>query len=179
MVIKMEIPLLEAIFEEWKPVIGDEFPGYRNHVYRMVHVCWALGATSEEDQKKVMIAAAFHDIGIWIKDTVDYIGPSIPPAMAYLDREGLEAWKEEISLMISEHHKITEYKDPKYPLVEIFRKVDLVDFSLGVVTFGLSKTYLNELKGLFPNEDFHKNLAKRAAKWFIKHPFNPVPMMKL
>lgn len=81
-------------------------------------------------------------------------------------------------LMIIEHHKIREYRGATYPLVELFRKGDLVDFSFGMIKFGIPKTYIKEVKTKFPNSDFHKNLGKRAAKWFLKHPLNPVPMMK-
>ena len=90
----------------------------------------------------------------------------------------LEAWSTEIELMITEHHKVREYKDNTYPLVEFFRKADLVDFSFGLFKFGIPKDTIDQVKTKYPNADFHKNLAKRAAKWFIKHPLNPVPMMK-
>jgi hypothetical protein len=178
MKIEKQIPLLEVIFSSWRDVIGAEYHGYRNHVYRMINFCFVLRECSEEEREKIIIAGAFHDIGIWIEDTVDYIRPSLPPAMEYLKNRNLEAWSQEIRLMISEHHKIREYKDATYQLVEIFRKGDLVDFSLGTVQFGIPKTYIREVKAKFPNSDFHKNLGKRATKWFLNHPLNPVPMMK-
>ena len=178
MKVEENIPLLEDIFSEWKSTIGNEYQGYRNHVYRMVHFCLALRNCNEEERKKIIIAGAFHDIGIWIDDTVDYIPPSLPPAMKYLKKRNLEAWSDEIKLMITEHHKIREYNDPAYPLVEVFRKGDLVDFSFGLYKFGISKAYIDQVKAKFHNAGFHKNLGKRAAKWFIKHPLNPAPMMK-
>ena len=178
LIIQEQIPLLEQIFLAWKDTIGVEYQGYRNHVYRMIHFCLALKDCTEEEQEKIIIAAAFHDLGIWIEDTVDYIPPSVPPAMNYLRSRNLEKWSEEIKLMITEHHKITPYKDTKYPLVEIFRQGDLVDFSLGIFKFGIPKTYIEEVKARFTNSNFHKNLGKRAIKWFFKHPLNPVPMMK-
>ncbi|SES99485.1 hypothetical protein [Thalassotalea agarivorans] len=175
--IEKEIPLLEEIFASWQSVIGDEYMGYRNHVYRMIHFCFALHECDAETHEKIIIAAAFHDIGIWIEDTVDYIPPSLPPAKAYLEERGLMDWWPEIELMITEHHKIRQYKG-EFPLVEVFRKGDLVDFSLGAVKFGIPKTYIQEVKTVFDNEDFHKNLMKRAGRWFLKHPLNPAPMMK-
>lgn len=178
MQIEQQIPLLEEIFTDWKAVIGDEYLGYRNHVYRMIHFCLALRKCSEEEKQKIIIAAAFHDIGIWIEDTVDYIEPSIPPAVDYLQQNGLVEWIEEISLMITEHHKMRTYGGDYFPLVELFRKGDLVDFSLGTVKFGLPKQEIKEVKAAFPNANFHKNLGKRAARWFVRHPLNPAPMMK-
>ncbi len=178
MKIEENIPLLEDIFSEWKDIIGSEYQGYRNHVYRMVHFCLVLRECNDKEREKIIIAGAFHDIGIWIKDTIDYIPPSLPPAMEYLKRRSLVAWSTEIELMITEHHKIREYKDTTHPLVETFRKGDLVDFSLGLFKFGIPKTYINSVKEKYPNAGFHKNLAKRAGKWFLRHPLNPAPMIK-
>lgn len=176
--IEDQIPLLEELLLEWKERIGDEYMGYRNHVYRMVHFCLSLKECNDEEREKIIIAGAFHDIGIWIEDTADYIEPSIPPAMAYLERRNLQAWNEEITLMITEHHKLREYKGEFFSLVELFRKGDLVDFSLGLFRFGLPKTTVKAVKKHFPNASFHKNLCKLAACWFVKHPLNPAPMMK-
>lgn len=36
MEIEENIPLLEDILSEWKDVIGNEYQGYRNHIYRMI-----------------------------------------------------------------------------------------------------------------------------------------------
>ena len=178
MKIEEEIPLLENIFSDWKSLLGVEYQGYRNHVYRMIHCCFALRDCSNEEREKIIIAAAFHDIGIWIEDTLDYLPPSVPPAMEYLKKRDLSVWSEEIELMITEHHKLREYTGDQSPLIELFRQADLVDFSLGVVKYGIPKTYLDELKEKIPNAGFHGNLVKRAAKWFLKNPLNPAPMMK-
>ncbi|MBT3048834.1 MAG: hypothetical protein G8D61_00610 [gamma proteobacterium symbiont of Ctena orbiculata] len=178
MKIEQNIPLLEELLAEWKSTIGVEYLGYRNHVYRMVNFCLALTTCSEEEREKIIIAGAFHDIGIWIDDTVDYIPPSLPPAVDYLTKRGCESWADEIKLMIEEHHRIRAYSNDKYPLVEIFRQGDLVDFSYGLFRFGIPSEYIDEVKALFPNAGFHASLARRAGKWFLKHPLNPLPMMK-
>jgi hypothetical protein len=182
MIIK-SLPLLDYILSDWKKLIGDDFQGYKNHVQRMILYCFALSdlakiELSDKDKEKLIIAGAFHDIGIWVENTLDYLPPSLPPAREYLKSRGLEAWTTEIELMITEHHKFREYKNPDYPLVELFRKGDLVDFSLGIVRFGLARQEIKQLKSKIPNADFHKNLAKRAIKWFLKTPLHPAPMMK-
>lgn len=178
MQIQPQIPLLETILAEYQELIGPDFTGYRNHAYRMIHFCWKLQDCTQEQQQKIIIAAAFHDIGIWIDDTLDYIPPSVPPAMQYLKAQKLESWSEEISLMITEHHKLKPYTGKHETLVELFRQGDLVDFSLAMVRFGIDKTYIRAVKSAFPNAGFHKMLLKRSSKWFIRHPLNPAPMMK-
>lgn len=173
-----EIPLLDEILKPWKETLGNEYTGYRNHANRMILCCFMLRDCNSEEKQKIIIAAAFHDIGIWIDDTLDYLPPSLPPAHEYLKAQGLEKWATEIELMITEHHKLRKHRNKNYPLVEVFRRGDLIDFSLGLVKFGLEKADIKQLKTEIPNADFHKNLAKRIAKWFIKHPLNPAPMMK-
>ncbi len=80
--------------------------------------------------------------------------------------------------MILEHHKIREVKDGVTPMVELFRKGDLVDFSKGMVRFGLPRKVVNEVMQTFPNAGFHSMLIKLTGKWLVKHPLNPLPMMK-
>ena len=176
--IEHEIPLLEEILGQWKERIGSDYQGYRNHVYRMLHFCFYLSEPSEEERKKLIISAAFHDIGIWSAGTVDYLPPSVEVAMQYLKEQGLDAWCEEVALIIDMHHKIRHFKDPLYPLVEVFRNGDLVDFSLGVVKHGVPKRCIEEIKQAFPNAGFHKRLMQLTWSRLKSHPLSPAPMMK-
>jgi hypothetical protein len=176
--IDSQIDLLEHALDSWRETIGDDYLGYRNHVYRMVHFCFALlGEPTEQERRKVLIAGAFHDIGIWTADTIDYLDPSVPPALAYLDRNGLAAWSDEVETMIREHHKVRPYRGP-YPLVEVFRRGDLADFSLGLLRSGIPKRYVEAVTSAFPNAGFHAFLVRRLGGWIAKHPLNPLPMMK-
>ncbi|WP_237055709.1 hypothetical protein [Microbulbifer sediminum] len=178
MEIEENIPLLEEILADWRECIGAEYRGYRNHIYRMLHFCMALRDCGAVERQKLVIAGAFHDIGIWVDDTVDYIPPSISPAMQYLRHNGLEDWCDEVRLMISEHHKLRRYRGEYAPMVELFRRGDLVDFSCGLVRFGLDRGQVEEVRSAFPNAGFHRNLGKRALHWLPRHPFRPLPMMK-
>jgi hypothetical protein len=172
------IPLLEEILDTWKNELGNDYPGYKNHVYRMIHFCFALHNCNNEEREKIIIAGCFHDLGIWVNGTVDYLPPSIALAKEYLKQHSLELWIPEIELMIDMHHKLRKYKSDRYPLVEVFRKGDSVDFSLGVVKWGLPTTYIKSVKEQFPNAGFHKRLAQLAGGWFSKHPLRPPPFLK-
>lgn len=77
MIIIESIPLLEQILIPWRSSIGADYEGYKNHVYRMIHYCFALHACNETAQQKIIIAACFHDLGIWSEQTIDYLPPSI------------------------------------------------------------------------------------------------------
>ncbi|TAK82814.1 MAG: hypothetical protein EPO09_21485 [Aquabacterium sp.] len=170
--------LLDQLLSQWQEVIGTDYVGYRNHCQRMITFCFALRNCTPEEQEKVAIAACFHDIGLWTARTLDYLEPSVAPAVVYLENRGIPSWVDEIRLMITEHHRLRATHNTTLPLVEAFRQADLVDFSLGMVTFGLPRTLIREVKTLFPNAGFHKGLANKASAWFIRHPLNPAPMMK-
>ena len=171
-----DLSLIDDILGSRKDIIGPDYAGYRNHVCRMVRFCLVQGDLSEEERQKVIIAGCFHDIGIWTAGTFDYLPPSIVEANEYLERNGLEEWTPEISLMIDQHHKLHEYQTD--PLTEVFRKGDLVDFSLGIVKCGVSVDYIRQVKAEFPNAGFHKFLVRLAGRWFCRHPLNPVPVLK-
>ena len=178
MKLEAQLPLVDEILGEFRPTLGDDYQGYRNHVCRMANFCLALRECDDVEREKILIAGAFHDIGIWTDHTVDYIPPSIPPALAYLEGRGRSDWSREIELMISEHHKLREYTGGESPLIELFRKGDLVDFSLGLFRFGLPAEFVRQVKQAFPNAGFHRRLVRLASGWFVKHPLNPAPMMK-
>jgi len=170
--------LIDGILTAWKPVIGAAFAGYRNHVVRMAGFCFALRDCSAEERRKIQIAACFHDMGIWTANTLDYLQPSVRPAREYLARHGLDDWAEEIEAMILQHHSLRRVTGAPSPLVELFRRGDLVDFSLGMVRFGLPRTSIRQMKHRYPNARFHKTLAGLVARWVVRHPLNPAPMMR-
>ncbi len=178
MTLTENMPLLEEILGTWREAIGRDFTAYRNHVYRMANFCLALRDCNQEDRDKIAIAGAFHDIGIWSDGTFDYLPPSVARAREYLAATGREAWAEEISLMVDMHHKLKRFRDERYPLVEVFRKADLVDVSLGIVTFGIPRAHIAAVKRAFPNTGFHKRLVQLTGGWLAKHPVSPPPFFK-
>src|SRR5215203_1987993 len=167
MKVETKIPLIDELLS------GGELTGYRNHVYRMVNFCFAQGEFADDQKEKIIIAGCFHDLGIWAADTFDYLPPSIALANEYLDKSVRQEWKAEISSMIDLHHRIR--KCPDGSLTDIFRKGDLVDFSLGLFKCGISPTYIGQVKHQFPNAGFHKQLVTTACRWTLRHPLNPIP----
>lgn len=171
--------LLDRLLHTYRKPLADELSGYANHCRRMLSFCLALAPQAGiEDQHKLAIAAAFHDIGLWTDDTLDYLPPSVQLAADYLSASGHAGWIEEVGLMISEHHRLRPVRDARYPLVEVFRRADLVDFSRGVYTAGLPRSMIRAQQALFPNAGFHRMLARRGLRWMARHPLRPLPMLK-
>ena len=172
------IPLLDEILAAWTHEIGKDYPGYRNHVYRMVHFCFALRDCTDDERRKIIIAGCFHDLGLWSDGSVDYLPPSIDRATSYLAQHALERWSPEIELMIAIHHKLRPYRDDRYPLVDVFRRADLVDVSLGLLKCGVPGAYIGRVRQQFPNEGFHKRLAQFLVGWVPRHPTRPLPFLR-
>jgi len=170
----------DDILKQYQSIIERDYEGYRNHVTRMLNICHYLNPElNNEQSQKLQIAAAFHDIALWTHDRVDYLVPSYQECHKYLENNGLSSWKEEIKVIIDMHHLLGEYTGPYQELTELFRKADLVDFSLGFISFGVNKAFIKELKTTLPNAGFHKTLMRFSVKQLFRNPFKPMPMMRM
>lgn len=177
MQIEEHLSRLDALLEPWRARLDADHVAYRNHCRRMLAFSFALHPPSDEEREKCVIAACFHDLGLWTDDTLDYLPPSVRLARAYLAAAGLSAWSEEIAAMIDDHHKLRASTSP-WPLVEIFRRADLVDFSLGLVRFGLPADFVREVKSRIPNAGFHARLVRLTLRQLVRDPLHLLPMMK-
>jgi hypothetical protein len=172
------IDLLDELLERHRAELGADFTAYRNHCARVVNFCAALSSGEAEPLRKMAIAAAFHDLGIWTDQTFDYLPPSERLAEDYLRGEGKPEWIGEVRAMIGQHHKITPYRSEPAVLVEAFRKADMVDVSMGLVRYGLPQTQVKEVLAAFPNAGFHKRLVQLFGQRLRTKPWSPAPMMR-
>ena len=170
------MPLVNEILAPFSS--NPAIEGYKNHVYRVIEFCTELADLDEHESEKITIAACFHDLGIYSDNTFDYLPPSIGLARSYLQQTGRVDWIDEIAAMIDLHHRLRRITGPSSHLAEIFRKADLIDFSLGIATCGLPRSTVSEVRGKFPNNGFHRNLARVACGWIARHPLRPVPVLK-
>jgi hypothetical protein len=108
--------------------------------------------------------------------TLDRTVPTAPECTANACRPA--DWSDEVASMILEHHKLRPVTAAPSPLVELFRQGDLVDFSLGLVRFGLPRASVRAMKHRHPNAGFHRTLVRLVGRWVVRHPLNPAPMMK-
>ncbi len=175
MVLTQQITI-DTILETYKSVLKKDFTVYKNHVYRIYNYAVLLD-DDVSNYEKYAIAAAFHDIGIWTH-SFDYLEPSIQQANAYLEKIDKKEWMEEVSLLIDYHHKISVYHGEFERTVEIFRKADWIDVTLGIKLFELKKAHYKNIQAAITNKGFHWFLIKQSFKYFIKHPLHPLPMFK-
>jgi hypothetical protein len=160
------LPLVDEILEAHRQrAHGDEagYDAYRAHVFRIVNFARALTPHGPDRDDKLAIAAAFHDLAAF--DTLDYLVPSIEAQDAWLRETGREDWSDELALMVAEHHRLSRYGPtrPHAPLVEAFRRADLVDVSQGLIRFGIPSSHVKEVRAAFDASVFFKRVVPSGA----------------
>ncbi len=173
-----DVPVLDTVIAVHAQELGEDLVGYRNHSYRVLNLCLALGPT-EVEVERIATAAAYHDLGIWTHRTFDYLEPSAGLAAAHLQAEGKVGWIPEVTEMIHHHHKLSQYRLEAHPLVEPFRQADWIDVSRGLFTFGVSRARVRELFAIWPSAGFHRRLVELELRRLRTHPWNPLPMFRL
>lgn len=169
-------PLAEEIIDEFSSALGGDRIAYRNHVCRVLNFYLALSGQSSPSSV-ILIAAAFHDLGIWTHGSFDYLPPSVALAKSWLSSQNLDTLEPEVCAIITEHHKLLPYKGSFASSAESFRRADLVDVSLGVMRFHLPAAFVQSVRYAFPNAGFHRLLVRLTARQFLKTPLRPLPML--
>jgi hypothetical protein len=176
---------LDKLLTLWRDKIGSDWQAYRNHTYRLLnYVNEKLPGLSNEDLDLVAIAAAYHDVGIWLDKTFDYLEPSSIRAQSYLKSAAkypadvLEEKQQLVNDMVMNHHRVRPVAGGKLSLVNVFRQADWCDVSFGRLRYGLAKKKVQAIQKAFPDAGFHLLLVKLAVVNAAQHPFNPLPMMR-
>ena len=173
-------PLIDEILDARRDHARGQtaaFEGYRNHAHRVHNFAVAISSLAGEDDDKIAIAAAFHDLCAF--DGLDYLEPSIEEAARYLRETGREAWDREVALTIAFHHRVRPYRGDHARLVEPFRRADWNDFTMGLVRYGIPRELRKAADAEFPVGDFvPKAVTRLALGWVPRHPLRPAPSFR-
>jgi hypothetical protein len=169
--------LLGSILDSYRHELGSDIGAYRNHVGRVLELFLRFMPECERFDL-VVIAACFHDLGVWTHRTFDYLEPSVELAQGYLLSYGQSDARSvaQVSAMIREHHKLTRVAGD--PVTEAFRRADWVDLSRGWRRFGVPAAFLRDLEREYPNAGFHSRLIELTRTRLRTHPTAPLPMLK-
>ena len=163
--IQTERPRVEELLAPYFDVIGDDYAGYRNHVYRTV--TYAMHFLDQEPavEKIVETAMVYHDIGLWTDRELAYLEPS--EAVALADNEA-NCWGIEPELLrgiIRWHHKVLRYRGPHERVIEACRKADWIDATKGWIRKGMRRSDIAAVEAAFPNDGFHNALLRLAKDY--------------
>lgn len=167
-------PRTNQILSSYKEELGNDFDRYLGHCQRVLRYMSALGMRGEE-KEVASVLVAFHDLGIWTHNTMDYLEPSVQLAIEYIQSNGLDINPETTRQVIGDHHKISV---TTHPLAEQLRKADLVDLSMGMIRFGISKEVIQKAKTDFPYLGFHAMITRKVLAHVVRNPLKPFPMLK-
>ena len=162
---------VEKHLKPYKELLGDDYEGYRGHIYRIL--TYTLHFLGGESQYRKAIEAAFvyHDIGLWTDGKLNYLAPSAKRAREALKSEFNAEEMEIIDGIIMWHHKITPYKKGQNAdVIDAARKADWIDASMGMVKKGMPKGHINKVQSLIANNGFHQTLKEfgpRLRGWNI------------
>jgi hypothetical protein len=170
------VQVAEDILEAHAGALGKDLTAYKNHVMRVLRFFRLLGGDCTEH---VVIAASFHDLGIWTAGTFDYLEPSVLLAEKYLEATDRSDHVDEVTAVIVNHHKLRPYRGPFEDSVERFRRADLADVSLGLIRSGLTRAEVRSVRSQLPNSGFHRRLFDLTLRQFLRHPLHPLPMVRL
>ena len=165
-----------ALFDRYADVFAADLPIYRGHVHRVIGLVGLQCDVSEAAAAPLGLAAFFHDAGIWFDHTWDYLAPSVRRALADLSPADT-AQAELVSALISEHHRLRRARHSD-PLVEAFRRADLIDITAGLISAGVPREQYRTLVETYPSRGFRPMLLKAFGRGLRESPWNPMPMMK-
>lgn len=167
--------IVESHLSKHKGIIGDDYNGYRGHIYRVLsYTLYKLQGKDDKRQRELIeVALVYHDIGLWSDKDLNYLEPSIEFMKKNI---GNKYDEREVNLMtdiIRYHHKFTSFdinsmnKDAIYvDTVNAVRESDLTDFSLGIVTNGVSRGNIKKVMDKIPNDGFHKTLLMIGPRYY-------------
>jgi len=163
--IKLERPFVEELLTRYETLIGKDFPGYRNHVYRTITYAMHFLGNAEECERLVQAAFVYHDIGLWTDRELAYLEPSEAVAIADNIKLGLGLDPDLLRRAIHWHHKILPYSGPHREVIEACRMADWIDASKGMLRKGMSRSEIQRVEAAFPNLGFHETLLRLAKDY--------------
>jgi hypothetical protein len=165
MIIQQNRLRVETLFEPYRSIIGKDYDGYRNHVYRTITYAMHFLDQSQELEPLVETAFVYHDIGLWTDRALAYLEPSEAVALEDNQKYGWGLDPDALRGAIHWHHKVFRYRGDHQELIEACRKADWIDATKGWVRNGLSRSAIAKVESAFPNCGFHQSLMRLAREY--------------
>ena len=163
--IKTDRPRVEELFAPYRSVIGRDYDGYRNHVYRTITYAMHFLNNAPEYERLIETAFVYHDIGLWTDHELAYLEPSEAVALQDNEKYGWGLDPDALRGAIHWHHKVFPYKGTHQDVIEACRKADWIDATQGWVRKGMSSSAIARVEATFPNCGFHRTLLRLAKEY--------------
>jgi hypothetical protein len=166
-------PNLDRVLGKYQRFIGDDYTGYRNHVYRVL--TYALHYLDGEKAQEGLVlkylpviesALAYHDIALWTDQTLTYLEPSLDRAKWEFESTYAEDELRLLHNIIYWHHKITPFEGENAAIVNAVRKADWIDATEGIVNHGMPPAHIQTVTAAIPDAGFHDMLQSIGKKLY-------------
>ena len=151
---------LENLLNPFHSIIGDDFAGYRGHLYRVLNYSLWLLAGEKKYRAVLEFVLVYHDIGLWTARKLAYLEPSIEAALLASQKEGHGFDPQLLKDIIFYHHKVFAFRGPNATIVNAFRKADWIDFSQGKIKKGVPAEFIYRVKEQIPAAGFYAALDR-------------------
>lgn len=151
--------VIEEHLNKYKDVIGADFDGYRNHIYRVLTYATHFLDTELKNIDVIGTALVYHDIGLWTAGTLAYLEPGVK--LARTRSQAGKYTQEQLDLqdsIITNHHKIWPVQNARE--VEAVSLADWIDATNGVFNKGMPTKHIAVVKVAIPTAGFYKTLAE-------------------
>ena len=153
-------PRIEERLEPFREVLGKDFAGYRNHLYRVLNFYLFFVRGNPSHLEEVSTALVYHDIGLWTHKKLAYLEPSIEQFEIDFKQKNWSLDRQLVRDLIFWHHKITAYRGQNAEWVDAFRKADWIDASMNLRKMGVPVNLIREVNDKFPNAGFYDRLKQ-------------------
>lgn len=174
----IECALIDEVFEAHRGVLGPAHEGLRNHAYRTLNLARHLAPDSPGRDERLAFAAAFHDLPVFPAGDLEYLDRAADMAEAHLRAAGHDDWVAEVRLMIANHHKVRPYRGPYAGTVDAVRRADWVDVTGTALRVGFPRGYVRALGKAFPLTPLLRPGWCMIARYAVRHPRRPLPMLR-
>jgi hypothetical protein len=140
--------------------IGEDFDGYRNHVYRVLTYAMHFLDGEPRWREPIAFALAYHDVGLWTDRALAYLEPSERHAEDARATSAFDLNPTLIRDLIHWHHKVTPFRGDNARVVNAVRKADWIDASGGRLLKGLSRRQVVEVMTAIPPLGFYETLTR-------------------
>lgn len=148
--------VVEQHLSNYKSLIGSDYDGYRNHIYRVMTYSIHFLHNDKTNMDVIATALVYHDIGLWTAKTLAYLEPGVE--LARKECEQIYS-SDELDLqdaIIMNHHKLWPVQNST--IVEAVRKADWIDASNGIFNKGMPRKYIHKVKETLPAAGFYNTL---------------------
>ncbi len=153
--------LLDILLEPWKETLGQDYDAYKNHALRTINYCYFILPNNEEVLQHVIITAAYHQLGLWIKNNKDYSSTSAETLIDNSEKIGFNPVPKHIIQAIIKHSSLTKEFGKNDLFAYTFWRAFRIEMSMGYSEQGLPSDFIDQVRTCIPTKHYNKIVTEK------------------